>query len=130
MKREIWDLHLLESSPPANPQALADLRRLLRHLEDAFGVVPLARVLGVEPAIVGRCLFQRSSMSKEMTRRVMDLHDVFTRAFQIFAPDTAMRWLVGSEPFFDGKRPIDVLAVRGAAPLIEAIDNIDAGAIA
>ncbi len=41
-----------------------------------------------------------------------------------------MQWLVGQEPFLDGSRPIDVLAIRGVAPLIEALDGIDAGAYA
>ncbi|MGA8098423.1 MAG: hypothetical protein WB810_07175 [Candidatus Cybelea sp.] len=65
-----------------------------------------------------------------MARRVIDLHDILNRALQVFQPATAASWLVGNEPFLDNKRPIDVLVMRGAAPLIEALDNIDAGAYA
>jgi uncharacterized protein (DUF2384 family) len=62
-----------------------------------------------------------------MARRIIDLHDILTRALQVFAPPAAARWLVGNEPFLNDKRPIDVLVLRGAAPLIEALDNVDAG---
>jgi len=65
-----------------------------------------------------------------MAKRVIDLHDVLNRALQIFNAGTAVEWLVGHEPFLDGSRPIDVLVLRGVAPLIEALDNIDAGAYA
>lgn len=65
-----------------------------------------------------------------MARRIIDLHDILNRALQVFQPSTAARWLVGHEPFLDNKRPIDVLALRGAAPVIEALDNIDVGAYA
>ena len=34
--------------------------------------------------------------------------------------------LVGSEPFFDGARPLDVLVRRGVTPLIEALAAIEA----
>ncbi len=37
-----------------------------------------------------------------------------------------MLWLIGSEPFFDGARPLDVLALRGAAPLHASLQGIDA----
>jgi len=69
-------------------------------------------------------------MSPASRQRVMDLHDVLTRALQVFQPRTAVDWLVGSEPFLDHARPIDVLVARGSAPLIEALRNIDGGGYA
>jgi len=69
-------------------------------------------------------------LSTEMAKRVIDLHDVLNRALQIYNAATAVDWLVGHEPFLDHKRPIDVLVLRGAAPLIEALDGIEAGAYA
>ena len=65
-----------------------------------------------------------------MRGRVVDLHDVLNRALLVFPADIAVLWLFGSEPFLDGKRPIDVLTIRGAAPLIDALRNIEAGAYA
>ena len=69
-------------------------------------------------------------ISPAMTHRILDPHAVLARALQIFAPSVATQWLVGHEPFLNEARPIDVLAVRGAAPLIEALDAIAAGAYA
>jgi hypothetical protein len=41
-----------------------------------------------------------------------------------------MDWLVGSEPFLDDARPIDILVKDGAAPLIRALHAIEALAYA
>jgi uncharacterized protein (DUF2384 family) len=65
-----------------------------------------------------------------MAKRVMDLHDVLTRALQVFQPRTAVEWLVGNEPFLDHARPIDVLVSRGSAPLIDALEGIDSAGYA
>jgi hypothetical protein len=125
-----WKISLKEIPTPANPLALADVTPLLERLEHAFGCGPLARLLDTDPSIVSSWSSGQQRMNREMERRVIDIHDVLMRAFQVLDPDTAMRWLVGSEPFLGGRRPIDVLALRGAAPLIEAIDNMESGAYA
>lgn len=123
-----WTIALERINPPRDPAALADVRPLLGRLVKAFGPRPLARLLDVRPGSVANWTSGHRQISDEMARRIIDLHDILTRALQVFAPATAARWLVGSEPFLDNKRPIDILVLRGAAPLIEALDNIDAGA--
>jgi len=65
-----------------------------------------------------------------MGRRVVDLHDVLTRILRVYGRESAALWLVGSEPLLGGARPIDVLALEGAAPVIRAIDGIAQGAFA
>ncbi|GAC1389215.1 MAG: hypothetical protein NVSMB31_04900 [Vulcanimicrobiaceae bacterium] len=65
-----------------------------------------------------------------MTRRIIDLHDVFSRAFQIFTSRNAILWFIGQDPHLNGARPIDVMALRGAAPIIESLNAIDQGAYA
>lgn len=84
----------------------------------------VARMLDVDPAMLTRWKKGRQ-VSDVMRKRIIDLHDVLNRALQVFAPDVVMHWLVGHEPFLNDARPIDVLAVRGAAPLIEALDGIE-----
>jgi uncharacterized protein (DUF2384 family) len=69
-------------------------------------------------------------ISLPMARRILDLHDILTRAFQLFSPDTAAQWLVGNEPLLGGARPIDVLAIDGIVPVIEALSAIESGAYA
>ncbi len=125
-----WNIPLQEIGPPSNPEALADVRPLLDRLVKAFGPRPLARLLNVEPGTISNWTSHRRQVSEDMADRIVDLHDVLTRALRIFQASTATRWLVGNEPFLDNRRPIDVLVLRGAAPVIEALNNIDAGAYA
>jgi uncharacterized protein (DUF2384 family) len=70
------------------------------------------------------------SISSEMGRRIVDLHDVLTRILRVYPSEAAALWLVGSEPLLGGARPIDVLVLEGAAPVIRAIDGIAEGAYA
>ena len=125
-----WTLPMLQIDPPKNPGALTDVLPLLDRLVAAFGTRPLARLLDVEAGTVTNWTNRRRNLSEDSARRILDLHDVLTRALQIFQPRTAMDWLVGHEPFLDHARPIDVLVARGAAPLIEALRNIDSGGYA
>lgn len=111
-----------------HPEALADVRPLLERLERAFGARSLAQLLNVRPSNVASWMSGQQPIDAELGHRIFDLHAVLTRVLQVFAPDTAMRWLVGNEPFLGGNRPIDVLAQHGAGRLLEAIDSIEAGA--
>lgn len=125
-----WTVAVQEIAPPAHPEAMTSVKPLLERLVEAFGPRPLSTLLGTDhTTIVNWCSGHRR-MSPEMAKRVIDVHDLISRALQVFAPDTAMRWLVGQEPFLGHARPIDVLALKGVAPLIEALDAIDAGAYA
>jgi uncharacterized protein (DUF2384 family) len=125
-----WTVPVLEIDPPKNPEALRDVVPLLERLIKAFGTRPLALLLDVKPGSVTNWAARRRNLSSESRRRIMDLHDVLTRALQIFQPRTAVDWLVGNEPSLDHARPIDVLVARGSAPLIEALKNIDSGGYA
>ena len=125
-----WTVPVLEINPPKNPEALKDVVPLLERLIGAFGTRPLALLLDVKPGSVTNWAARRRNLSSESRQRIMDLHDVLTRALQVFQPRTAVDWLVGNEPFLDHARPIDVLVARGSAPLIEALKNIDSGGYA
>lgn len=124
-----WTLSLKGLEKPRNPAALSDVHPLLASLVDAFSAATIVRLLDVDPAIMTRWM-KDAPISAEMAARILDLHAVLSRAFQVFHPRHAMLWLLGSEPFFDGARPIDILALRGAAPLIQALQGIGAGAYA
>lgn len=124
-----WTPTLERVDEPRNPAALSDVHPLLAALVDAFSAAVVARILGVNSAMITRWT-GGAPISSEMTRRILDVHAVFSRAFQIFQPRQAMLWLFGQEPFFDGARPLDVLALRGAAPLLQALQGIEAGAYA
>ncbi len=114
---------------PNNPQALTDLHPLLLQMIAAYGHNPVARLLDVDAAMVTRWK-RGGKISAKMTRRILDLHGVLARALLVFPAEVVTDWLVGHEPFLNQARPIDVLAQRGSAPLIEALDAIEAGAYA
>jgi uncharacterized protein (DUF2384 family) len=125
-----WIIGNQQVETPANPGALSDVDQLLERIVAAFGVRPTSKLLGVDGSTVSNWRSNHRRMSSEMRGRVVDLHDVLNRALLVFPADIAVLWLFGSEPFLDGKRPIDVLTIRGAAPLIDALRNIEAGAYA
>jgi uncharacterized protein (DUF2384 family) len=62
--------------------------------------------------------------------RAQDLDDILTRILHIYSRDAAAMWLVGSEPLLGGARPIDVLVMESAGPVLRAIEGIAAGAYA
>ena len=109
---------------------LVDVRPLLFRLVDALGTNAAARLLDADRAQVSRWAAGKEPVGAEMGRRIVDLHDVLTRALRLFHRDTAAQWLVGSEPLLSGARPIDVLALEGAAPVIRALEGIAQGAFA
>jgi uncharacterized protein (DUF2384 family) len=125
-----WSLATLAIHPPKNAAALADVVPLLERLDAAFGTRPIAKLLDVAPGTISNWKAHRHPITAEYARRIIDFHDVVVRALQVYQPKVAMDWLVGSEPFLNGARPVDVLVRRGAAPLIEALNAIEADAYA
>ena len=110
--------------------ALADVRPLLARIVAALGTNATARVLGVDRAQVSRWGGVSDSIGAEMGRRIVDLHDILTRILRVYNREAASLWLAGSEPLLGGARPIDVLVIEGAAPVIRAIDGIMQGVYA
>ncbi len=108
--------------------ALADVRPLLARIIEALGTNAAARLLGADRSQVSRWTTGTEAVGAEMGRRIVDLHDVLTRILRVYTSEAAAMWLAGSEPLLGGARPIDVLAMEGAAPVIRTIDGIAAGA--
>jgi len=106
------------------------VRPLLARLVDALGTNAAARLLGADRAQVSRWGSGTESVSGEMGRRIVDLHDILTRILRLYSRGAASMWLVGSEPLLGGARPIDVLVTEGASPVIRAIEGISQGAYA
>ncbi len=110
--------------------ALADVTPLLTRVIEALGSNAAARLLGADRAQVSRWNKGTEKIGGEMGRRIVDLHDVLTRILRVYGREAAAMWLVGSEPLLGGARPIDVLVMEGAAPVVRAIDGIAQGAYA
>ena len=110
--------------------SMADLRPLLARVVDAMGTNAAARLLAADRGQVSRWGSGGEPISAEMGRRIVDVHDILTRILRVYPREAAALWLGGSEPLLGGARPIDVLALEGAAPVIRAIDGIAQGAYA
>jgi uncharacterized protein (DUF2384 family) len=114
----------------ASADDLADVKPLLNRVISALGTNATARLLDADRGQVSRWINGKEAIGSEMARRVVDLHDVLTRVLRVYGREAAALWLVGSEPLLGGARPIDVLSIEGAAPVIRAIDGISQGASA
>jgi uncharacterized protein (DUF2384 family) len=110
--------------------ALTDIRPLLARIVEALGTNAAARLLSADRAQVSRWSAGKETISAEMGRRIVDLHDVLTRILRVYSRGAASLWLAGSEPLLGGARPIDVLVTEGASAVIRAIDGIAQGAYA
>jgi len=119
-----WSPLLVNLEPPVNPDALSDVRPLLDRLIKALGAAAAARLLDVDRSMVTRWR-RKAPISREMARRIVDLHDVLSRALQVMQPRVLMDWLTGNNAHLGGARPIDVLALRGAAPVIAALQAFE-----
>jgi uncharacterized protein (DUF2384 family) len=111
-------------------ETLTDVRPLLARIVEALGTNATARLLDADRAQVSRWSSHKESISAEMGRRIVDLHDVLTRILRVYPREAASLWLSGSEPLLGGARPIDVLANEGAPAVIRAIDGIAQGVYA
>jgi uncharacterized protein (DUF2384 family) len=87
-------------------------------------------MLQTDASNLAKALSGKRELSPLVAKRVLDLEHVLVRALQIFEPETVVDWLEGTEPTFGFGRPIDVLLIKGAAPLLEVLDRIEGGAYA
>jgi len=95
----------------------------------ALGSNNVAGLLGVSRSQPSRWRTGEEQMSAVNRARIADLDHVLNRLLQILWPEEASDWLTARNPHLGG-RPIDVLALRGAGPVIEAIDALGQGAYA
>lgn len=127
----------VKPSDPASKSGLADRRHLrlvaesdrLERLIDELGNNRVAKLLSVSVSQPSRWRSGKEGMGAENQRKVIDLDYVFGRLEQLFSARQAEIWLTSFNAYL-GARPVDVLRIRGAAPVIEAIDAEAQGAFA
>lgn len=105
-----------------------DSHRLDR-LIDQLGNNRVANLLGVSRSQPSRWRTGKEGIGPENQRRLIDLDYVFGRLEQLFTPRQAEIWLTSMNAHL-GARPVDVLRLRGATPVIAAIDAEAEGAFA
>jgi uncharacterized protein (DUF2384 family) len=90
----------------------------------------VARILGVSASQPARWRSGKEAISPPNRRRLSDLDHVLDRLLLELYPDQAGDWLSTPNAHLGGAVPIDVLSLRGAAAVLEAIDALAAGAFA
>lgn len=90
----------------------------------------LARLLGVSASQPTRWRSGKETISPANRRRLSDLDHVLDRLLLELWPDQAGEWLTNPNAHLGGAVPVDVLILRGAAPVLEAIDALASGAFA
>jgi uncharacterized protein (DUF2384 family) len=105
---------------------MAKLRRII----ESLSLSAAADVLGVDRSQLDRCRKGKEAMSAELTRRIADVEYVLDRALRVMPPDEVGPWLTEPEPLLGGSIPLNVLTLKGAGPVVTALDGIAAGAFA
>ena len=125
-----WAPAVERLEPAGDASALIDVRPLLERMITAYSPATVARLLAVDKSTISHWGRGKREISPAMRSRILEMHDVLSRVHQVFNPILAARWLVGHEPFLGGARPLDVLGLHGAAPVIDALDAIASGGYA
>lgn len=97
-------------------------------LVTVLGNNTLARILGVSPSQPTRWRGGQEAIKPVNRRRLSDLDHVLDRLLMELWPDQAGDWMTSPNAHLGGAAPIDVLVLRGAAPVLAAIDALATGA--
>jgi uncharacterized protein (DUF2384 family) len=101
----------------------------VQRVVSALGSNTVADLLGVSRSQPSRWRNGEERISPTNRARLADLDHVLNRLLQVLWPEDAGAWLTARNPHLAG-RPVDVLALRGSAPVVEAIDALAQGAYA
>lgn len=115
--------------PVGGDVGVVPARDKLARLVAAIGNNRVAYLLSVSPSQPSRWRAGTEGMSLESARRVADLEYVLSRLAQIYPESVAETWLTSQNAYL-GARPVDVLRIRGVAPVVSAIDAEAEGALA
>lgn len=107
---------------------VAESERLERLIGE-LGNNRVAKLLSVSVSQPSRWRSGKEGIGPENQRKLIDLDYVFGRLEQLFTARQAEIWLTSYNAHL-GARPVDVLRIRGAAPVIEAVDAEAQGAFA
>ncbi|MEX2238820.1 MAG: antitoxin Xre/MbcA/ParS toxin-binding domain-containing protein [Dehalococcoidia bacterium] len=124
------DQRIGEAAAPAYATDLpANAQGRVGWMAETFGSNSVADMLSVSRSQPSRWRSGIESPGPESQRRLLDLDYVMARLMQIMTPDLALDWLYSQNAHL-GARPIDVMRLRGAAAVIDAVDAEEEGAYA
>jgi uncharacterized protein (DUF2384 family) len=102
----------------------------LERVVAALGNNVVAQILGVSASQPSRWRSGKERMRADHRRQVSDLDHVLDRLLLELYPEQAGVWLTSPNPHLGGARPVDALRVRGAGPVLNAVDALGTGAFA
>ncbi len=102
----------------------------LDRLIGSLGSNTVAALLGVSKSQPSRWRSRAEGIGPANRRRIADLDHVMDRLLLELHPEQAGTWLASANAHLGGARPVDVLLLRGAGPVIDAIDALAEGAYA
>lgn len=117
------------STGQGSAAAVLEITDRLEHLVRAIGNNRVAGMLDVNQSQPSRWRRGAERIGPRNERRLLDLDYVYARLLQLFPANQADIWLHSMNSHL-GARPIDVLRLKGAVPVIEAIDAEAEGAFA
>ncbi|MBB3035911.1 hypothetical protein [Hoyosella altamirensis] len=105
--------------PASHADPLA--RERTQFLVDRFGSRGLARMIGVSPSQPTRWAQGKEHPGPDSATLLIDLEHILARARLVWGEPTAIDWFSGHNAYLQGARPIDVLKLRGPAPVLDAL---------
>jgi transcriptional regulator with XRE-family HTH domain len=115
--------------PGGNAVPVAVREKLRAVTKDLGSQARVARALGVSPSRISRWL-RAEEPDPENRRKVEGLEFVLARLLSFLHPETAVKWLTGSNPFLNDFQPIDYLARGRITEVMRSIDAFQAGSFA
>ena len=90
----------------------------------------LAELIGVNQSQPSMWKSGKERVSPENQRKLSDLDHVMNRLLIEMYPEQATQWLQGNNPHLNFARPMDVLVLKGASKVLDAIDALSSGSYA
>jgi len=119
---------IVRLKPSAAEQFAASTK--LNRIIESLSLSAAADVLGVDRSQLDRCRKGKEAIGVELARRITEVEYVLDRALHVMQADEVGPWLTEPEPLLGGSTPLNVLTLRGAGPVVAALDGIAAGTFA
>jgi Protein of unknown function (DUF2384) len=102
-----------------DPLAASRVRYLVSVLG---GATQLAEIVQVNRSQPSRWMNGQERPGATAAPLLIDLEHVIARARLVWGETAAATWMVSSNSYLEGARPVDVLQLSGSAPVLEALD--------
>jgi hypothetical protein len=86
------------------------------------GATQLAEIVQVNRSQPSRWMNGQERPGATAAPLLIDLEHVIARARLVWGETAAATWMVSSNSYLEGARPVDVLKLSGSAPVLEALD--------